>query len=105
MLATLLGLWGHDTRVARDGLAAIDVGNDFHPHVVLLDIGLPRLDGYQTAKRIRELAWGKTVTLAAVTGWGRDTDRQLSQDAGFDHHLVKPVSSPALRSLLETCAK
>jgi signal transduction histidine kinase len=102
MLATLLTAWGQQARVARDGLAALEAAHDFRPDVVLLDIGLPHLDGYEVARRIRQQAWGQHMVLAAVTGWGQDSDRQRSQEAGFDHHLVKPVDPEALRTLLAT---
>ena len=69
---------------------------EFRPEVVLLDIGLPRLNGYDAARRIRELPGGREVLLIAVTGWGQDGDRQRSKEAGFDHHLVKPVDPAAL---------
>jgi signal transduction histidine kinase len=105
MLAILLGTWGQHARVAHDGLTALDLGAEFLPDVVLLDIGLPKLDGYDTARRMRQQAWGRHATLAAVTGWGQDADRRRSEHAGFDHHLVKPVSPAALRSLLVTRAR
>jgi len=67
---------------------------------VLLDIGLPKLNGYQTARRIRGETWGKNIVLVAVTGWGQEEDRQRSQEAGFDYHLVKPVKAAAINELL-----
>jgi CheY-like chemotaxis protein len=70
------------------------------PDVVLLDIGLLRLDGYQACRRIREQPWGRAMVLIAVTGWGQEEDRQRSHEAGFDHHLVKPVDPHALMKLL-----
>ena len=72
----------------------------FRPEVVLLDIGLPRLDGYEVAQHIRQQPWGQGMVLIALTGWGQDSDRQRSQAAGFDHHLVKPVHSAILMPLL-----
>ena len=99
-LCMLLELLGHEVRSAHDGLAAIDVAAEFRPDVVLLDIGLPKLNGYDTARRIREQAWGATMHLIAVTGWGQDTDRSEARSAGFDHHLTKPVDIPKLTKLL-----
>lgn len=99
-LAMLLKITGHETRLAHDGLEAIDAAEKFHPDVVLLDIGLPRLNGLETCRRIREQTWGKDVTLVALTGRGREVDRRNSKDAGFDHHLVKPVEYADLLQLL-----
>jgi signal transduction histidine kinase/CheY-like chemotaxis protein len=99
-LAMLLELMEYDVRTAEDGLKAIDVTREFSPDVVLLDIGLPVLNGYETARRIRELDGGGEVFLVALTGWGQDEDRRRSREAGFDHHLVKPVDPDALERLL-----
>ena len=76
------------------------VADAFRPDVVLLDIGLPKLNGYEVAHRIRQQPWGQGMVLIALTGWGQETDRQRSQAAGFDHHLVKPVDPSALVHLL-----
>jgi CheY-like chemotaxis protein len=103
-LATLLGMEGHETRTANDGLAAIEAAESLQPDVMLLDIGLPRLDGYDVCRRIRGLAWGKHVTIVAVTGWGHGDDREKSRAAGFDGHLVKPVRYDALTELLASIA-
>ena len=75
-------------------------GDEFEPEIVLLDIGLPRLDGYETARRMREQPWGRRALLIAVTGWGQDVDLARSRDAGFDHHLVKPVDPRVLKDLI-----
>jgi signal transduction histidine kinase/ActR/RegA family two-component response regulator len=91
-LALQLRLAGHDVRSANDGLEALEVAETFAPQVVLLDLGMPRMDGYETAKEIRRKWWGKTATLVALTGWGGQQDRQRTADAGFDAHLVKPVT-------------
>jgi signal transduction histidine kinase len=101
-LGLLLELVGNEVRVVHDGQAAVDAANEFQPNVVLLDIGLPTLNGYEAARKIREQAWSKQVVLIAVTGWGEDVDRQRSKQAGFDHHLVKPVDLDALTALLAT---
>jgi signal transduction histidine kinase len=91
-LALQLRLAGHDVRSANDGLEALEVAETFAPQVVLLDLGMPRMDGYETAREIRRKWWGKTATLVALTGWGGQQDRQKTSDAGFDAHLVKPVT-------------
>lgn len=101
MLAMVLKLSGHDTHVAYDGVEAIDAAAKLHPDVILLDIGLPRLNGYEAARRIREQQPnGRRPVLVAVSGWGQDADRRRSQEAGFAAHLVKPVDPIALRKLL-----
>ncbi len=99
-LAEMLGIMGNDTRTAYDGQQGVDVAGEYRPDVILLDIGLPKLNGYEACRRIREQAWGKAVLLIAVTGWGQDKDRLRSHDAGFDHHLVKPVDPQALMEIL-----
>jgi CheY-like chemotaxis protein len=101
-LGMLMKLLGNDVRVVNDGLAAVEVANEFEPQVVLLDIGLPTLNGYEAARKIRKQAWGSKATLIAVTGWGETVDRQRSKKAGFDHHLVKPVEPDVLTTLLAT---
>lgn len=101
-LGLLLKLLGNDVRIVHDGLAAVEVANEFEPRVVLLDIGLPTLNGYEAAQRIRQQPWGNQAVLIAVTGWGQEVDRQRSKQAGFDHHLVKPVDPDALTRLLAT---
>ena len=99
-LAMLLRVKGNDIRTAYDGLEAVEVAEVFQPEVVLLDIGLPKLNGYDVARRIRQQPWGRGTTLIALTGWGKDEDRRLSQEAGFNFHLVKPVDLAALEELL-----
>jgi DNA-binding response OmpR family regulator len=96
----LLRLRGNDTRTAYDGQQGVELSGEFRPDVVLLDIGLPKLDGYEACRRIREQSWGKQMVLIAVTGWGQDKDRRLSHEAGFDYHLVKPVDPQELMKLL-----
>jgi signal transduction histidine kinase len=100
MLDVLLKEWGQETRVTHDALIALEVAGQFKPHIVLLDIGLPQLHGYEVARRIRQDAWGKRALLVAITGWGQEADRQQSKAAGIDFHLVKPVDPAALRTLL-----
>jgi len=91
-LALQLRLAGHEVRSANDGLEALEVAETFAPQVVLLDLGMPRMDGYEAAREIRRKWWGKSATLVALTGWGGQQDRQKTTDAGFDAHLVKPVT-------------
>ena len=101
MLATLLTFGGHETHTAHDGQAAVDAVHRLNPDVVVLDIGLPVLNGYDAARRIRELNGGSgRPFLIALTGWGQDEDRTRSKEAGFDAHLVKPVDEGALTRLL-----
>jgi PAS domain S-box-containing protein len=99
-LAMMLKMMGNDTQTAHDGLEALDVGAAFRPDVILLDIGMPKLNGYDAARRIRREPWGKTAVLVAVTGWGQEEDKQRSQEAGFNLHMVKPVEPAALEKLL-----
>ena len=99
-LGMLLRLKQNEIRTAHDGLEAVEVAEAFHPELVLLDIGLPKLHGYDVARRIRQQPWSRDVTLVALTGWGRDEDRLRSQEAGFNFHIVKPVELAALEKLL-----
>jgi CheY-like chemotaxis protein/two-component sensor histidine kinase len=99
-LAMLLRLMGNDTRTAYDGQEGVDVASEFRPDVMLLDIGLPRLNGYEACRRIREQSWGKEVILIALTGWGQEEDRRRSLEAGFNIHMVKPVDPQELLQLL-----
>jgi CheY-like chemotaxis protein len=99
-LALLLKIMGNDTQTAHDGLEVLEVAASFRPEVILLDIGMPKLNGYETARRIRQQPWGRDVLLVAQTGWGQEDDKRLSKEAGFDVHLVKPVDPRALEKLL-----
>ncbi|QEL17805.1 hybrid sensor histidine kinase/response regulator [Limnoglobus roseus] len=99
-LGDLLGIMGNDIRTAHDGLEAVEVAEAFRPELVLLDIGLPKLNGYEVARRIRQQPWGRDMMLIALTGWGQDEDRRRSQEAGFNLHVVKPVELAALEKLL-----
>ena len=98
-LAMLLTVMGHDTRIAHDGLEGVELAEAFRPDLIVLDIGLPKLNGLDACRRIREQPWAKNVVIAAATGWGQDEDRRRSEEAGFDHHLVKPVDAAALGKL------
>ena len=99
-LAMLLQLMGADVRVAYDGEAALAVISGFKPHLVLLDIGMPGMNGYETARQIRKLPERQDLILVALSGWGRDEDRRHSAEAGFDHHFVKPMEVDAIENLL-----
>jgi CheY-like chemotaxis protein len=99
-LALLLTLQGSEVRTAYDGLEAIEAAAAFQPDVVLSDIGMPRLNGYDAARKIREQCRGRKVVLVAMTGWGQEEDKRRSTAAGYDVHLVKPVELAALERLL-----
>jgi PAS domain S-box-containing protein len=99
-LAMLLRLDGHETFIAHDGLEAIGIAEKVKPDAILLDIGLPSMNGYEVCQRIRQTAWGKNSVLIAVTGWGQKEDRDRSKEAGFDTHIVKPVDPDSLSGLL-----
>ena len=104
-LAMLLEMAGHDLRTAYTGPNALIVTLDYRPNVVLLDIGLPGLNGYEVAKRIRQQPVLHNILLVAMTGYGQETDRQLSKESGFDHHLVKPVDFGKLQEILATISE
>ncbi len=99
-LALLLNLMGHETRTANDGVEALEVAERFRPDVALLDIGMPKLNGYETARTLRKADYGRGMLLVALSGWGQDTDRLKSAEAGFDLHLVKPVDVAEIQRLL-----
>jgi PAS domain S-box-containing protein len=99
-LTMLVNLMGNEVREAHDGLEAIELAEQFRPDVVLMDIGMPRLNGYDAARRIRAEPWGQDILLIATTGWGQEEDRRRTKAAGFDHHLVKPVEQTKLQELL-----
>ena len=100
--AAFLGLAGHHIQTAYSGRQALELAESFRPHAVLLDIGLPDWDGYIVARRIRESSWGRRTLLVAITGWGQTEDRRRAYEAGFDHHLAKPVAPAAIESVLRT---
>jgi DNA-binding response OmpR family regulator len=99
-LAMLLRFMGNETRTAYDGQEGVEVAAEFRPAVILLDIGLPKLNGNDACRHIRAQAWGKHTIIIAVTGWGQEEDRRLTHEAGFDHHMVKPVNPKELMQLL-----
>ncbi len=100
-LSLLLQLVGNSVSSAYDGEQGLEMANELKPDIVLLDIGLPKLNGYEVAKRIRLEPWGHNAILVAITGWGQAEDIALSRDAGFDHHLVKPVDPDALLKFIQ----
>jgi PAS domain S-box-containing protein len=104
-MVRLIRLLGHDIRVAFDGREALQIGGEFKPDVVLMDIGLPKLNGYEAAREIRSTPWGEKVALVAVTGWGREIDMRRSHESGFDRHLTKPVDPDVLEALLSSCSR
>jgi len=100
-LAMLLSLEGHEVRAVHDGVEALAAGDAFAPQLVLLDIGMPLLDGYETARQIQERPWGKQAHLVALTGWGQEADRRKALAAGFQDHLVKPAEPEALKAVID----
>ena len=101
-MAQMLRLLGHEVTTAHDGMEAVEAAEEFRPEVVLMDVGMPRLNGHEATRRIRERPWGRGVRVVALTGWGQDADRARSSEAGCDGHLVKPVSLPDLENVLGT---
>lgn len=104
MLRLMLTFMGHDVRVASDGVQAVAAAREFNPRIALIDIGMPRMDGYEAARRIRE-ALGSRVVLVALTGWGQDEDKRRSREAGFDHHFTKPMEPEVLQDLIGSCGE
>jgi CheY-like chemotaxis protein len=99
-LAMLLTAMGNNVQTAHDGEEAVAAAGKFRPDVVLCDIGLPKLNGYEACREMKAWAWDEKMILIAVTGWGQEDDRRKSAAAGFDHHMVKPVDPQALMKLL-----
>ncbi len=99
-LSMILKRMGHEVRTAYEGETAVTQAEEFRPELVLMDLGMPKIDGYEAARRIREQPWGKRIFLVALTGWGAAEDRQRTKDAGFNSHLVKPVGMDILIRLL-----
>jgi signal transduction histidine kinase len=99
-LAGLVRSMGHDVQIAYEGEQGFQVVEQFRPHVALIDLGMPRVNGYELCRRIRAQPWGKSILVIAQTGWGQEFDRRRTQAAGFDHHLVKPLQSDVLEAFL-----
>ncbi len=100
-LAAVVQMLGHTARTAFDGQQAVDIAAEFRPQLVLMDISLPKLNGYEAAAAIRAHEGGSDITFVALTGWGRDEDRRDALAAGFQHHVTKPIDFTLLRSLLD----
>ena len=96
---------GNEVHTAQDGLEVVGAAATFQPDVILMDIGLPKLNGFEAATRIREQSGGSDMVLIALTGWGQEEDRRRSKKAGFDHHLTKPLDFNVLHELLATRKK
>jgi len=101
-MSMLLEMWGHEVAFAYDGPSALETAQEWRPEAVFLDIGLPGMDGYEVAERLRELPQAKDAILIAITGYGQEDDLARSKRAGINHHLVKPVAPDALRSLIDS---
>ncbi len=101
-LAMLLRSYGHDVRVAYNGESALEQASAWQPDVAILDIGMPRTDGYEVCRQIRSAPWGAAMLLFAHTGWGKDSDRRRAEEAGFDRHFVKPVDWSEHKALLSS---
>jgi CheY-like chemotaxis protein/two-component sensor histidine kinase len=99
-LAMMLRLQGHEVRVANDGVAALEIMKTYRPALVFLDLGMPKMNGYEVARRLRGQPGLENIRLAALTGWGQQEDRRRTAEAGFDHHFVKPVEPNAIEALL-----
>jgi CheY-like chemotaxis protein len=99
-IAQVLSLWGYEARTAYDGLAAIDAARSYHPRVILLDIGLPKMDGWEVAQALRKDQDLSGMMLIALTGYGTEEDRRRSKEAGIDLHFTKPVDLGSLRDIL-----
>lgn len=101
-MAMMLELSGHAVAMAHDGAEAVELAKEFQPDVAFLDLGMPKLDGYEAARSIREQPWGRQMLLVALTGWGQEDDKRRTREAGFDAHIVKPIDFAALEKLLAT---
>jgi CheY-like chemotaxis protein len=104
MMRMMIECMGHEVRVAVDGVQAVDIAREFSPQIALLDIGMPRMDGYEAARHIRA-ALGSRVFLVALTGWGQEEDQRRAYAAGFDRHVTKPAEPDVLESLIASAAQ
>jgi CheY-like chemotaxis protein len=104
-LAMMLRLLGNEIKTAHDGLEAMAEAERFRPDVILMDVGMPRLNGLEATRQIREQEWGREFIIIALTGWGQDNDRERSREAGCDGHLVKPVNLADLEAVLSQIRK
>jgi CheY-like chemotaxis protein len=103
MMRVMLSFSGHDVKVATDGVQAVAIAETTKPDIAFIDIGMPRMDGYEAARRIRRVLGGRIV-LVALTGWGQEQDKDRAREAGFDHHLTKPAEPEMLERLIGDCA-
>jgi CheY-like chemotaxis protein len=103
MMRLMIECMGHDVRIAADGIEAVAIAQDFDPQIALLDIGMPRMDGYEAARRIRA-AMGGRIILVALTGFGQEEDQRRAYEAGFDRHVTKPAEPDVLESLIASAA-
>ena len=103
MMRVMLCFGGHDVKVASDGVQAVAIAEALRPDVAFIDIGMPRMDGYEAARRIRR-ALGDRVMLVALTGWGQEDDKARAREAGFDHHLTKPAEPEMMERMITDCA-
>lgn len=99
-LCMLLEMLGHTVVTADSGQGAIVLSEQFRPQIIFMDLGMPEMDGFAAAKRIREKPWGENIVIVALSGWGQDEDKRKSKEAGFDHHLVKPAELSELKKVL-----
>ena len=104
-LSYVLGLAGYDTAIAHDGKRALEIAEVLRPAIVLLDIGLPGISGHEVGRRLRAAPWAQDLRLIAVTGWGHETDRAKSLEAGFDAHLTKPIDPEMLLQHIARAAR
>jgi CheY-like chemotaxis protein len=102
-MAMVLRIDGHDVTTARDGLEALEIAERLRPEAIVLDLGMPRLDGYATARRMRERPWGRGACLIALSGWGQEEDKRRATEAGFDEHLTKPVDPAQVAAVIARC--
>ncbi len=103
-LGVILKHLGHTVRMTHDGASALIVGQEFKPDLVLMDIGMPGMDGYETCERMRQQTWASSARIVALTGWGQEEDKRKAKRAGFDEHLVKPVDRKTLIDVLSATA-
>ena len=101
MLRMVVGMLGHHVNLAFDGKQAIEAAEKFRPDIILMDIGMPVMNGNEAARHIRQQSWGKDMTLIALTGWGQEEDRRRTREAGFDKHLVKPADPTELQNIFK----
>lgn len=105
MLSLVVKMLGNEVQTANDGKEGVDVAAEFRPDVILMDIGMPKMNGYEAARHIRQKSWGKEMFLVALTGWGQDEDKKRTRDAGFNHHLTKPAEPSELQKLFASLEK